>query len=495
MTTFAEPPVLEDRTDGAAAETESATTHHRRGWLPFRGGLRLGLRARITLTFGLGALLLSAVMSITTWGLTRENLVRQRDDTAIGRALDNAESLRKNLQSSDADVQLLLQSLPEGARPLLRYNNVWRATDPIDFGEEAVPPDLIDTVEEGTAARMVVDIDGELGLVVGVPITEFNAYYYELTDLQELDRTLEGLGISLLGASALTTVAGGLLGFWASRRALAPLGSFSQAAESVASGALDTRIPPTNDPDLDIIASSFNHMAQALQDRVERDSRFASDVSHELRSPLMTLAASVEILEKRRDEFDERTQVALDLLVADVARFQQLVEDLLEISRFDVGAIRLHLEEVFVTEMVIQAVGALTAGQVPVVYAEDAGEAVVRIDKRRMGRVVANLVDNAQKYAGGATRVTVDMSHDGTHVLIGVEDSGHGVPAEEREVIFDRFSRGASGGNRGADVGVGLGLALVDEHVRLHGGRVWVEDRPDARAGARFVVELPVVPE
>jgi signal transduction histidine kinase len=495
MTTYAEPPVLVDRTDGAAAEAGEVPTHHRRGWLPFRGGLRLGLRARITLTFGLGALLLSAVMSFTTWGLTRENLVRQRDDTAISRALDNAESLRKNLQSSEADVQLLLQSLPEGARPLLRYESVWRATDPIDFGEEAVPPALIDTVEDGSAARMVVDVDGELGLVVGVPITDFDAYYYELTDLEELDRTLEGLGISLLGASALTTVAGGLLGFWASRRALAPLGNFSQAAEAVASGALDTRIPPTNDPDLDTIASSFNHMAQALQDRVERDSRFASDVSHELRSPLMTLAASVEILEKRRDEFDERTQVALDLLVADVARFQQLVEDLLEISRFDVGAIRLHLEDVFVTEMVIQAVGALTAGQVPVVYAEDAGEAVVRIDKRRMGRVIANLVDNAQKYAGGATRVTVDMSPDGTHVLIAVEDSGHGVPTEEREVIFDRFSRGASGGNRGADVGVGLGLALVDEHVRLHGGRVWVEDRPDARAGARFVVELPVVPE
>jgi len=237
-------------------------------------------------------------------------------------------------------------------------------------------------------------------------------------------------------------------------------------------------------------------MAQVLEQRIEQDNRFASDVSHELRSPLMTLSASIEVLSSRREEMpDASAQAAVDLMVADVARFKQLVEDLLEISRFDVGAIRLHLEEVFVTEMVIQAIGALTAGQVPVVYAEDAGEAVVRIDKRRMGRVVANLVDNAQKYAGGATRVTVDMSHDGTLVLIGVEDSGHGVAPEEREVIFDRFSRGAAGGNRGADVGVGLGLALVDEHVRLHGGRVWVEDRPDARAGARFVVELPVVPE
>ena len=80
-------------------------------------------------------------------------------------------------------------------------------------------------------------------------------------------------------------------------------------------------------------------------------------------------------------------------------------------------------------------------------------------------------------------------------VRIAIEDAGHGVPEGERDVIFDRFSRGTEGGNRGADTGVGLGLALVDEHVRLHGGRVWVEERHDGRAGARFVVELPVVPE
>ena len=93
-------------------------------------------------------------------------------------------------------------------------------------------------------------------------------------------------------------------------------------------------------------------MASALQTRVERDARFASDVSHELRSPLMTLSASVEVMEARRDEMPERAQAALDLLVSDVVRFQGLVEDLLEISRFDAGAIRLHLEELLVAEFV-----------------------------------------------------------------------------------------------------------------------------------------------
>jgi signal transduction histidine kinase len=217
----------------------------------------------------------------------------------------------------------------------------------------------------------------------------------------------------------------------------------------------------------------------------------------------MTLAASVEVLENSREEMPDRAQMALDLMHADVERFQQLVEDLLEISRFDVGAITLHLEEVLVVDFVIQAVGAAGAGGIKVVYDEDVGEAVVNLDKRRFMRVIANLLDNATKYAGGATAIQISLANSrpdetgAIHetVLIAVEDAGAGVPEEERDLIFDRFSRGSEGGNRGADSGVGLGLALAAEHVRLHGGRVWVEDRLDHKDGARFVIELPTVPE
>ena len=99
----------------------------------------------------------------------------------------------------------------------------------------------------------------------------------------------------------------------------------------------------------------------------------------------------------------------------------------------------------------------------------------MRVDKRRFARVLANLLDNADKYAGGATDVTIELLGD--VVQIAVEDEGNGVAEAEREVIFDRFSRGSEGGNRASDSGVGLGLALVDEHMRLHGGRVWVEGR------------------
>ena len=236
-------------------------------------------------------------------------------------------------------------------------------------------------------------------------------------------------------------------------------------------------------------------MAEALQNRVERDARFASDVSHELRSPLMTLAASVEVMQARRDDMPERAQAALDLLVADVARFQGLVEDLLEISRFDAGAIRLHLEDLLVAEFVRQAVAVSSMPSTKVTVTERAEGLIMRGDRRRLARVVANLIDNARVHGGGGPEIIVSEAEgEGeplAHAWIAVEDHGPGIPLEERSLVFERFARGAVAGRRSSSDGAGLGLALVDEHVRMHGGRVWVEDRSDGEPGARFVLELP----
>ena len=183
------------------------------------------------------------------------------------------------------------------------------------------------------------------------------------------------------------------------------------AAEAIAGGRLDTRLEGGDDPDLEALVTSFNHMAQALEERIERDGRFASDVSHELRSPLMTLAASIEVLATRREEMpDESAQAAVDLMAADIARFQQLVDDLLEISRFDAGVARLSLDEVSPVELVHQAVDVSTDRDVPIEAAPTLDELVVRADKRRLVRVIANLLDNAEKYGGGATGVTVDRT-------------------------------------------------------------------------------------
>jgi signal transduction histidine kinase len=206
----------------------------------------------------------------------------------------------------------------------------------------------------------------------------------------------------------------------------------------------------------------------------------------------MTLSAAVDVLESRRDELSERTQSALDLLTLEVGRFQQLVEDLLEISRYDAGAVRLELDEIRLAEFVMQAVAASSRDvTVPVELDSELAGVIVQADKRRLVRVIANLLDNARKYGDGATAVSLRRVEDG--VQLAVEDEGPGVPDEERGLIFDRFARGGGAGRRGSGEGVGLGLALVAEHVRLHGGRVWVEGRHDGKSGARFVVELPVV--
>jgi len=468
---------------------------------------RLGLRARVTFTFALGAALLSAAMSVITFGLTRENLLNEREETAVRQAVDNAGRMADRLEpagstrvecNAQGEIEDDLSSLarPSGAQLVLKCNGVWHSANSVAFDRNDIPVSLVTMVEGGSSARLRTDLDGSPVLITGVPIKSLepegiDAFYYEGQSLEELESTLSGLSISLLGASALTTLAGGLLGFWASRRVVRPLIDVGRAADAIAGGRLDTRLPTGTDADVDQLATPFNHMATALQDRIERDARFASEVSHELRSPLMTMSATVEVLENMRDELPDRAQTALDLLSADVDRFQQLVEDLLEISRFDAGAIKLHLEEVLVAEMVIQAVSAIGGGATPVMYDEDVNDAVVRVDKRRFARVLANLLDNAEKYAGGATAVTIGRV--GPNVQIAVEDAGPGVPSDDRDRIFDRFSRGTESGKRSSDSGVGLGLALVSEHIRLHGGEVWVEDQRGGQHGARFVVQLPIV--
>jgi signal transduction histidine kinase len=248
------------------------------------------------------------------------------------------------------------------------------------------------------------------------------------------------------------------------------------------------------------LVSNFNAMVDALEDRIDRDARFASDVSHELRSPLTTLNAGLHVLQNNRDEMPERAQHALDLLAADVDRFTQLVEDLLEISRFDAGAVRYEPEEVALVPLVQATVANLGYPDVPVDTDTDLDDVVITCDKRRLVRIVANYLHNADRYADGATGVWIERHDpdpfnpfDELTIRIGVEDSGPGVPEAERERIFDRFNRGDQGGSRGADVGVGLGLALAAEHAALQGGRVWVEDRTDGGEGACFVVELPLV--
>ncbi len=384
---------------------------------------RLGLRARITLAFTVGALLLSVILSVTTLALTRENLLNQREDAAAVIVYENAGIVQQ--QAGTVQPAALLSSLrtPLGSRPVLYDGQDYVPRDP-QFGQDALPEELQDVVLSGQPSRMRFELRGDMHLAIGIPISSKNVAYFEIVSLGDLEDTLGALSVSLVVASIVTTLAGAAIGWWASRRTLRPLAGVSTAATALAAGRLDTRLESSDDPDLRPIAESFNDMAQALQDRIESDARFASDVSHELRSPLMTLAASIEVMNNQRDELPERSRAALDLMVADIDRFRQLVEDLLEISRFDAGVVRLELEEVHLAELVMQAVSHSTDADVPVDLDAELAGVVVQADKRRIVRVIANLLDNAAKYGGGATSVSLRQVDDG--VQIAVEDRGEG---------------------------------------------------------------------
>lgn len=459
---------------------------------------RLGLRARVIVAFAIGAFLLSGLLSAVTYSLVRNNLVEAEHERALSNASVNAQTINDRITSATDDDLFIpqMEPLPNPPRGLqaMVHTNEWYFVEPLLNGPELLNEHFKTELLAGNPSEMTHTIRDELFYVVGfaLPSAQANAYYVQATPVGELENTLNSLALALLAASAVATIFGMGFGIYTTTRLFSPIGEISHAAEMIASGDLSTRLDDGGDPDLDQLVQSFNDMTSALEERIIRDSRFASDVSHELRSPLMTLTGSVAVLERRREEMPERAKIALDLLSTDIRRFKVLVEDLLEISRFDVGAVQLEIEEAMLDDFVGHAIraGVGPDSDVPIIHEGTEG-LIVEIDKRRIAQVIRNLCENAHKYADGVTQVR--LTRDGDDVRIELEDEGPGVPVDERELIFERFSRGSEGGKRGTSTGVGLGLSLVVEHLRLHGGTIHVTDRADGLLGARFVISLPGV--
>ena len=444
---------------------------------------QIGLRARITAGFTLGALALSVALAGTTYELVRSSLLQEREKAAIRAASLDSALVRQGLGAVEPDIALVLTNLETGdlRRPLVRSNGEWFARTADDGLTGAVTPELQALVEEGTPAVQRVRVGEDPALVVGVPLPN-DVGYYEVTSLNELRRTLAVLA-TVLGLVALaTTLCGAAAGSWASRRVLRPLGDVAAAAGTIASGDFSARVARDHDPDLDRLAVAFNAMVYEVSARSEADRRFAADVSHELRSPLQTLSAATTVLDRRRADLDGRTGAAVELLTAEVARFEQLVTDLLELAKSDRPAERRLTDVAALTLSVSVACG------LPEDAVEMTGGRQADVDPRRYEQVLVNLLDNAGKHGGGAVRVAVDV-RDGRLVLE-VDDEGPGVPLDERGLVFDRFARGRAASARGGSEGTGLGLALVAQHVQAHRGTVDVLDRPGG--GAQFRIELPV---
>jgi signal transduction histidine kinase len=420
--------------------------------------------------------------------------MQQREKAEINLAFANARRVQNDLLADRTAIEIALNQVGDSHR-LLYMDGKWTGTSQM-FTESAIPPILKDqVVSQRKAAIMTTSVRNGQALIVGIRLERINATYFELDNLREVREALRSVQIALFFSAFITILVGFGLGLFASRRAVRPLANAAQAARAIADGSLDTRLEPTDDPDLQVLTAAFNDMVSAMQQRVERDARFTSDVSHELRSPLMTLAASVQVMESRRDELSERSQAALDLLVGDVSRFQGLVEDLLEISRFDAGAVRLVKEPLVAHEFVRQAISVSSMPKTEVRVSADVESVVIRGDKRRLARVLANLIDNARIHSGGRPTVHVQFAEEDEpigNIWIIVEDNGEGLIDGEAEKIFERFSRGAAAGKRSGQEGAGLGLALALEHITLHGGRIWAENRQDGIVGARFIVEIAI---
>jgi signal transduction histidine kinase len=444
----------------------------------------LRLRTRVTIFFSFTALVAGLALAVVTFAVSRSFLIDQREQTARAEAYANAKSVRDQLLSDTTFDAGTLRSESGGFTVLLIGDTPYAAD--VRYSLDAFPIELRTLVGQGDSGQQRYELDGQPYVAVGIDMPAGDAQYFQAFPMDTTQRNLRVIATALLVGSGVTIIFAGSLGWWTSRRLLRPLSRVASAAGEIAGGGLDTRMPPENDPDLDRLAKSFNEMADAVQDRIEREARFASDVSHELRSPITALTAAVEVLDGRRADLPDRSQQALDLVVSQVRRFDQMVMDLLELSRIDAGSTELHREDVDLHELIPRIAQRYGFADVPV---EIAGKTppLLRLDKVRFERILANLLENAREHGGGPVRVSAELRGRRTLVL-GVDDAGPGVARGERSRIFERFARGSAARHR---VGTGLGLALVAEHAQAHGGEAWVEDRPGG--GARFMVSFQEV--
>jgi two-component system sensor histidine kinase MtrB len=294
------------------------------------------------------------------------------------------------------------------------------------------------------------------------------------------------LGLAALSLLAVITT----LAFAASRPVLQPVRRLARAAQRMSGGDLSVRIQPRGRDELAQLVTSFNEMAAALEDKVAdlklmeaRARQFAGDVSHELRTPLTAMTAVVDILHEHPGLTGDAAAAAR-LVGQEVKHLNRLVEDLIEISRFDAGTVQLVTDETEVGNAVSQCLRA--RGWTSVSSAVPT-ELIVRLDRRRFDVILANLIGNALRHGGPPVTVQARMQSGG-QLAVEVRDHGHGLPPAAIPRIFDRFYKADTA--RARSDGSGLGLAIAWENARLHGGHIHAGNHPDG--GAVFTVSLPL---
>ncbi len=475
-----------------------------------------GLRVRLVVAFAL----VTAVATVTTGALTfreaRTGVLQQSQDTVISDFRDRVNVLVPNYRFPPArsDLQSFATDVASGWRSrnwrvLAVYRELSATSAPGDaFGE--LSPELRDSVRSRRVTVFQrVSQDGRSALVVGMPVT-FAGPTATTRDASGLEVYLtvpqqeeQGYVDALVSAAERATVPAlglaVLLALLAARQVLRPVRALRRATRDIAEGRLDTRLTVRGSDELAELSHSFNETAAALEEsvaelrRMEAGARrFAADVSHELRTPLAAMSAVADVLDEDAAQLDEDTAMAVRLISEETTKLAGLVDDLMEISRFDAGAAALHLNDIDLAESVRRTLASRGWADTVETRLPEPGTLRGRVDPRRLDVVVANLVVNALRHGAPPVRVSLreEDGHAGTgrHALIEVGDGGEGIPDSVLPHVFDRFYKSDTARIRSE--GSGLGLAITAENVRLHGGTVRAANHPDG--GAVFTVVLPL---
>jgi len=494
---------------------------------------RRSIRTRVVVSIViLGALVAGSVGMLVTQQIT-DGLVRSRVNASVAEATNETATARERLAaaaSSDFDPVTQLRQLVETlvARGEVRGFGLV-ALGPIGedggaasgsgirttpgIASDSVPDRLRRVVERSnntawtyTRIRKLAEAPGtgSPGVVVGsrvvLPADGGTYTLYYLFTMDEEQRTLNLVRRSLLTSGVLLLLLTAGVVFLVTRQVITPVRLARRVAERIASGRLEERMHVHGEDDIARLGTSFNQMADALQQQIRQlvelsrnQRQFVSDVSHELRTPLTTVRMAGDVLHDARAGFDPVAGRAAELLQKELDRFENLLADLLEISRFDAGAAGLELGDVNLVDVahrVVDQADALARTRGVDLILDAPQSCVAEVDERRIERVLRNLVANAIDHAKvrGDARVVVTVGADAHAAAITVRDYGVGLQPGQLAMVFNRFWR-ADPARARTTGGTGLGLAISLEDAQLHGG--WLEVWGAPEEGAQFRITIP----
>ncbi|KFI97896.1 MtrAB system histidine kinase MtrB [Bifidobacterium stellenboschense] len=491
-----------------------------------RAEVRRSLQARTVALVVAVTLAVAVVFSVLSMISVRSTLHDQVSMQARNDFSTMVQQAQNGLDSSDVTDSVQYQQLVndlasslqnEGASNLTSVY-LWGKDDESRFivpvstdptYESLITDDMRAAVDSDTHNRVFyqpvsLDVAGRTGVpgaVLGTTL-EFGAAggleLYALFSYESQDRSLAQIQMNLIAICLALSMMVGVVVWMTLHGIIRPVGAVAAAAETFAAGDLDARVPVTRKDEIGSLQDSFNKMADALNQKIDEleeagamQRRFVSDVSHELRTPVTTMRMASDLLESRKDDYDPMTRRTVELLSGQINRFQDMLADLLEISRYDAGYAALDLVESDIRETIDEAVdqvdGLAKAKGVPIrTYLPNIG-VLAYFDTRRIVRIIRNLLANAIDFAEDGP-IEIRLAANRKAFVISVRDYGVGMSRDQVPHVFDRFWRGDPSRARTTG-GTGLGLSIAMTDAKLHQGTIRV--RSEEGEGTWFLVMLP----